>query len=204
MTLTVIPTHPTAEPSAEPQDVKGFELVNGQLVEKRMSRGSSRAGLTIGYLFECAARRCGGVEVHGSELGYRCFAPDPRGYRKPDVSVIRTDRLAGVPTDVGLMPVPADLVVEVLSPNDLAYRVSQKVRLYLDNGFRTVWVVDPSVRTVAVFTADAPGRVLRETDEIDAGDLLPGFRCKVADFFGAPAAPPAAGDAVAADPLPTT
>lgn len=175
----------TANPSGQP-DEKGFELVDGRLEEKPMSRESARVGSRIGFLFESAARQCGGVEVYNSELGYQCFAADPRGYRKPDVSVIRSDRLAGVPADVGLMPVPADLVVEVLSPNDLAYKVSRKVRLYLDNGFRVVWVADPGVRTVAVYTLDAPGRVLRETDEIDAGDLLPGFRCRVGELFAGP------------------
>ena len=93
------------------------------------------------------------------------------------MSVSRSDRLAGVPADIDLMPVPADLVVKVLSPDDLAYRVCRKIRLDLDNGFRAVCVADPDVRTVAVFTADPSGRALREADEIDAGDLLPGFRC---------------------------
>jgi Uma2 family endonuclease len=34
----------------------------------------------------------------------------------------------GIDPDRGYMPIPADLVVEVISPNDLSYKVVAKVR----------------------------------------------------------------------------
>jgi hypothetical protein len=49
-----------------------------------------------------------------------------------------------------------------------------------------VWVVDPGVRTVTVHTPDAPAEYSGR-DEVDAGDLLPAFRCRVGELFGAAA-----------------
>lgn len=173
-------------------DSIAYELVGCQLEERHVSRESSRVAAGVVTLLSNADRKAGEqVEVYGADLSYQCFAGDPKMVRRADASVIRRSRLAGVAADAGTTPIPADLAVEVLSPHDLASRVSRKVKLYLDNGFRVVWVVDPEVRTVAVYTADAPGRVLREGDEIDAGDLLPGFRLRVGDFFAPPASPTA-------------
>jgi Uma2 family endonuclease len=81
------------------------------------------------------------------------------------------------------MPIPADLVVEVLSPNDHIYDVNKKVELYLACGFRLVWVVDPEVRIVYVHRADGSVTKLHENDEITGEGALPGFRLKVAEFF---------------------
>jgi Uma2 family endonuclease len=186
--MTVIETGRVVTPDeflAMPDSI-GYELVAGKLVERHVSRESCRVAAEIITLFNNASRQSGRpVEVYTSELSYKCFEDDPEMFRRPDVSVIGKARLASVPQDARTMPIPADLVVEVLSPTDLAARVSRKVRLYLDNGFRMVWVVDPEVKMVAIHTPDAPGRILREGDEIDLGELLPAFRCRVAEFFAA-------------------
>jgi Uma2 family endonuclease len=44
-----------------------------------------------------------------------------------------------------------DLAVEVLSPGDRYGDVLEKVREYLDNGTRLVWVIDPGKRTAVVY-----------------------------------------------------
>lgn len=166
------------------EDSVGYDLVNGRLVGRNVSRESSRIGVKIASLLFAAAERSPGlVEIYGADLSYKCFAEDPDMLRRADASVIRAARLAGIEKDAGTMPIPADLAIEVLSPNDINYRVSRKVRLYLENDFLTVWVVDPAARSITIHTNDAPGRVLREQDEIDVGDLIPTFRCKVAEIF---------------------
>jgi len=184
--MTVIETNRrmTAEEFLALPNSVGFELVAGQLVERNVSRESSRVAGRIITLFNNASDQAGEpVEVYTSELSYKCFEDDPEMLRRADVSVISKSRLVSIPDDVGTMPIPADLVIEVLSPHDLAARVSRKVRLYLDNGFAKVWIVDPEVRMVAIHTPDAPGKILREEDEIDAGEILPSFRCRVKEFF---------------------
>ena len=103
--------------------------------------------------------------------------------RKGDASVVRRERLAGVDEDPGYMPVTADLIVEVVSPRDLSHGVSEKVALYLSNGFGLVWVVDATLRTVTVHRADAAPVTYRAQDEITAEPALAAFHCRVAEFF---------------------
>ena len=82
------------------------------------------------------------------------------------------------------MPIPADLVVEVVSPNDLSYEVVEKAQDYLSAGFPLVWVIHPNVCTVTVYRAGRTGPVvLGVDDEITAEPALTEFRCRVAAFF---------------------
>ena len=91
--------------------------------------------------------------------------------------------MARVDPDEGFMPIPPDLAVEVVSPNDLAYDVANKIEEYLKNGFSLIWIVYPSTRTVSIHRADGTVSLLHENDEISGESALPEFKCKVADFF---------------------
>ena len=125
-------------------------------------------------------------------LGYRCFADDPNKVRKPDVTVVRLDRLAALSDpDPDFMSIIPDLAVEVVSTNDTVYEVAEKVREYLTAGFPLVWVVDPKTRSVTVHPQGGRPSILTGDDDITAPNALPGFRCKVAEFFPAAAAAPA-------------
>jgi Uma2 family endonuclease len=46
-----------------------------------------------------------------------------------------------------------------------------------------MWVVDPEKRRVSIYSRGAPARWLSEGDTIDGADVLPEFRCQVAQFF---------------------
>src|SRR5262249_22122716 len=83
----------------------------------------------------------------------------------------------------GHLRIAPDLAVEVVSPNDLVYEVDAKVQEYLKAGTQRVWVINPEVRSVEVHRPDAPGTILREQDDLDGEDVLPGFRCRVGDLF---------------------
>jgi Uma2 family endonuclease len=164
-------------------DRNGYELVNGQLVERPVSKESSRIGATIVRLLGNAAHQTGEAEVYGADLGFQCFPNYPDHIRKPDASVIRRDSLAKVRGDPGYMPIPADLAVEVLSPNDLSRDVNEKIEEYLAAGFRLVWIVDPGTRLVAIHRADGSVTKLHADDEITGESALPSFRCRVGEFF---------------------
>jgi Uma2 family endonuclease len=83
----------------------------------------------------------------------------------------------------GFVEVPPDLVVEVISPSDMQNHAHRKVLYYLDHGVRAVWVVDPATETVMVYRSRQEIRVLAKDDEISAPDVLPGFSCRVGEFF---------------------
>ena len=165
------------------EDEAGIELVNGNVVEKPVSIESSEIEATIQRLLGNEAVKARDARVFGSSMGYRCFPDEPARFRKPDGSLVRADRLANVNPQDGFMPIPADLVVEVLSPNDLAYDVQEKVEDYLAHGFPLIWVVHPNTRSVMIYRATGAPSLLHHEDEITGEAALPTFRCKVAAFF---------------------
>ena len=117
-------------------------------------------------------------------MGYRCVqsAENPDQVRRPDVSVIRKERVDPLGR-VSFMPIPADLAVEVVLPLDVWYDVMGKVKEYVDAGFGAVWVVDPVVKSVQVFRPGVVPALFNECDTISVEPALPGVLLSVADFF---------------------
>ena len=182
MTLTVERIY-TPEELLGNSAIDGHELIEGHLRERPVSTQSSWvAGEILGLLRE-EAKRTREARVYPSDLGYRCFPDMPNTVRFADVSVIRAERDRQITDDPGYMPIPADLVVEVLSPNDVIKDVDEKVDQYLTAGFGTVWVVNPRRRHVHVYRPDGTVQLLSEHEEITAQTALPNFRCKVSAFF---------------------
>ena len=95
---------------------------------------------------------------------------------------MRPDRLPE--PEVGYFIGAPDLAVEVVSPNDRVKEVDDKAKMWLTAGTRAVWVVWPSTRSVVVYRAGQPPRVLTAKDTITGEEVLPGFECRVAEFFG--------------------
>lgn len=58
---------------------------------------------------------------------------------------------------------------------------------YLANSFRLIWTVYPNTRKVVVHRADRTTATFYAADQITGESALPGFACKVADFFAPPA-----------------
>jgi Uma2 family endonuclease len=100
------------------------------------------------------------------------------------VSFLRAERLpaGGVPS-AGFVAFSPDLAVEVLSPDQTAADMDERMADYFAAGTRLFWVVNPARRTVAVHSPTAPARWLREGDVLDGGDVIPGFSVPVADLF---------------------
>jgi Uma2 family endonuclease len=182
--------HPHSGPSADElsrlEHVAGVEFVNGQIVEKPVSAESSRIGSRINFLLRSHVEKTGKAEIYDSSLGYRCFAAEPERFRKPDVSIIHLDRLQSLEPDPGLMPIPADLVVEVISPGDIAADLEKKIEDYLNNGFNLIWIVYPNTKTVVIYRGDGTIAKLHAKDQIAGESALPGFTCNVAEFFAHP------------------
>jgi Uma2 family endonuclease len=76
-----------------------------------------------------------------------------------------------------------DLAVEILSPSNKAIEILDKVEDYLESGTRLVWVVEPRRRSVTVYRSRNEIRLLRENEELDGADVLPGFSIRVSDIF---------------------
>jgi Uma2 family endonuclease len=172
---------------------KGYELIDGELVEKPDMGAES--GVVLGEVFFVLRTFLGnhplGVAVTG-EAGYCCFPDRPGQVRKPDVSVILCDPAAfTVPR--GHFRVVPDLVVEVVSPHDTVYDTDEKVHDFLRAGTKLVWVVNPVLRAVLIHRADGTLTRLQDPAELTGEDVLPGFTTPLAAFLprGPAAQPPA-------------
>lgn len=163
-----------------------FELVDGQLQGKEMGAESDWISMKINRLLGSYTDANDSGDVFGPETGYRCFPDAPNVVRKPDGSFIAKGRLPGEEIPKGHVDIAPDLAIEVISPNDLYHEVDAKVHLYQDAGIRLIWVINPENRTVKVYTPDhAAYRELSLNDELDGGEVLPGFRCAVREVFPA-------------------
>jgi len=194
MTLAI--SSPVAPPPAQftpdellaMPDAVNYELVDGRLVERHMGLESSEVAVRVLLLLGPHVVGKGVGRLFGADAGYRCFPDDPAKVRTPDLSFIRTGRLPGERAPAGHCPIAPDLAVEVVSPNDLMYEVDDKVLEYLGAGVALVWVVNPRTRTVRVHRPResplGPISLLGGTDAIGGEDVIPGFSCPVAEFFG--------------------
>lgn len=159
-----------------------YELVNGQLVCTDMSGlAAIITAFLVGRLDAFVRSHKLGV-VMTSDGSYQCFAVERDRVRRPDLSFISKARMRPEYLE-GHIPIPPDLAVEVVSPNDLFYDVQQKVGEYLRAGVRLVWIVNPRTREVHVYRADGEFQLLKIDDALDGADVVPGFRCPLAEIF---------------------
>jgi Uma2 family endonuclease len=163
-----------------PEDGQKYELVDGQL---RVSPAGYRHGAVCVQLATLLnsfvkERRLG--YVVDSSTGFRL----PGGnVRLPDVSFVAKGRFTGERLPEGFSDVPPDLAVEVLSPGDRSRDILDKVGEYLEAGVRVVWVIDPRRRTAVVHRSLTEVQTLGPDDFLDGGDVVPGFRCRLADVI---------------------
>lgn len=106
--------------------------------------------------------------------------------RRPDVAFVSYPRWPDdqVPRAEAWDVVP-DLAVEVISPTNLAEEIDDKLTDYFAAGVRLVWVLFPVSGRLYVY--QSPERVtgLDRSDELNGGDVLPGFRLPIAALFEA-------------------
>jgi len=172
-----------------PDGGRGFELVDGEPKELNVSFLSSYvAGETHAILREhVKSRGLGWVSPEGTS--FRCFPDDDMRVRRADTAFHRLDRLTSEQARTeGHCPVVPDLVVEVVSPNDLADEVNEKRIEWLEAGAKLVWVVHPVQQTIHAYRADGSVVLFRRTDTLMADPVLPDFRVPVADLFRLPVA----------------
>ena len=172
----------TADELLRMPDGDRFELVDGELVERKMGSLAGWISNRVGSRFERYAEEHGGV-AFGEGGWFRCFPDDPERVRRPDACYIRAGRLSGDRIPAGHITIAPEVVVEVISPNDVYYEVEAKVEEYLDAGVPLVWLINPDNRSVRVFRAGQPVIQLRAHEELTGDDILPGFRCPVAELF---------------------
>ncbi|HEY2586355.1 MAG TPA: Uma2 family endonuclease [Tepidisphaeraceae bacterium] len=155
------------------------ELIDGTLVEKPIGFWEGLIGANIIALLAAYVNPRGLGAVSGADSTMRMKSGR---IRLPGVSFVAKARMPQ-----SLDPVPSlapDLAIEVLSEGNTDEEMRQKLAEYFQSGTRLAWIVDPGLRTVAVYiTPDGPPSIIPESGQLDGGDVLPGLTLRVADMF---------------------
>lgn len=120
MTVTTARSFFTPEDLLALPDAVNYELVDGQLVERKMGTRSSMIGTAIASILRNFVRARQRGHVAGADCGYQCFPDAPDKVRKPDVSFVARGRFPNDEPPDGHAKIDRDLAVEVISPDDLA------------------------------------------------------------------------------------
>ena len=151
------------------------ELVDGEVIE--LSTGVLLHDLVRDNILIALHRQGGGHAVAERE-----FRTTPSRVRRADAVWYAAGRIKFADLARSMSPVP-DLAVEVVSPNDRAVDIRQKVHEYLDAGVEAVWVIYLETREADVWNR---GRRAAEAgvDTLTA-DCLPGFALPIDAVFPA-------------------
>lgn len=158
-------------------------LVRGKVVEE-MPPGGRHGTVASEIVVRLHAWAASGSRGRvGVESGF-VLDRDPDVVRGPDVFYVAPEHVPNEGVPEAFWNVTPDLAVEVVSSSETAGDVREKVRDYLVAGTPLVWVVYPRTREVVVHTPDGLARTYGADATLEGFEILPGFRCDVADLFG--------------------
>jgi Uma2 family endonuclease len=126
-------------------------------------------------------RDFGGVST-GASAGYQM---SDGSVLSPDAAWVSPERWENhtQPSGEWILLCP-DFVVEIRSRSNNLAPLQVKMRLYLDNGARLGWLIDPSNRRVYVYRAgQEEPEILDDPKVVEGGDVLPGFTFQVARWI---------------------
>ncbi len=163
-----------------------YEVVNGRIVEKAVGAYECwLAAVIFGALDPYLKANPLGRAVQEMIFDLR---PAVDRERRPDVAFVSFQRWARdrrIPQTRSWAVTP-DLAVEIISLSNTADEVADKLEEYFKVGVRLVWVVYPRQFKVYAYASPTEVRVLALRDELDGGDVLPGFQMALRTLFEQP------------------
>jgi Uma2 family endonuclease len=169
----------------DPDAAKFYEVVDGQIVKNPPmgARESILASLLQGLMGPVA--RLGRL---GRVVTETLFLLDRtrKLKRRPDLAFVSIKRwsLKRVVPDTESWGVIPDLAVEVISKSNSANAVASKIEEYFQAGVRLVWVIYPATSKIYVYDSPTRVRIPEVGDELDGGEVIPGFSVPLSTLFG--------------------
>ncbi|GBE94298.1 Uma2 family endonuclease [Nostoc cycadae] len=150
---------------ALPQGDITYELVNGEAKPKMApKRFHSRLTLALTQLLTPWAKNRGEVGVEWAvtlKRKSRDWVP------VPDLLYVSYSRLNRDVIEDEACPIPPDLAIEIISPDQTFGEMSAKATDYLEAGVMRVWVVDAKAKTVTIFYPDAHPQTKAGEDSLE-------------------------------------
>ena len=184
MSAVVDPPKPlTAEEFAAMPELGRFtELVRGEVIDVPPPKSAHGRGcLNVGFALESHLRQHSLGRIVTNDSGV-ITEREPDTVRGADVAYYSFDRVPRGPLPEGYWPVP-DLVVEVMSPDDVFRDLMAKVDEYLAAGVLLVVVIDPDRQQAMLFRRGELGTLFGPADELVFPGVLPELRIPVGPLF---------------------
>ncbi|MEO8609545.1 MAG: Uma2 family endonuclease [Chloroflexota bacterium] len=160
-----------------------WEFIDGEVIEVPSNPLSSQIAALIIAALVVFVRPRGLGHVTGEAAGYKIEGRD----FSPDVAFVSKQRQSSLPYREQYNPVAPDLMVEVLSPSN---KTDKREREVIEDKIRVcayarilLWIVDPELRSVKVYTPGQPVRTIEFDGVLNGGDVLSGFELPVKDIF---------------------
>jgi Uma2 family endonuclease len=194
MTDVVVPKlgRPATEADllALPDEGRGFELIDGELVEKQSGAWHSRAQFNLREPLAPYNRRPGG----GDRPGGWWFLTEQLVHfgsgrtLRPDVAGWLRERLPMPPKDAdAVVETRPDWIAEIISPSNAGHDLVKKRRIYHQHGVPHYWIIDPRDETLTVLRWTPDGYLVvlgAERSERVRAEPFPAVEWLVGVLFG--------------------
>lgn len=163
-----------------PEGDVAYELVNGVAIPKMApQRFHSRTQKALLFILEAWGRDRGEVGIEWSVTLKRQgidWAP------VPDLLYVSNQRLPDDFVGDGPCPVPPELAVEIISPDQSFGEMTEKALDYLAARVLRVWIVDPKSKSITVFRPEAIPQIFRGDTQL-TDSLFPDLNLTAQDLF---------------------
>jgi Uma2 family endonuclease len=160
-----------------------YEIVDGRVVEKVMGTYETGIASLLTRVLGTFANDHRLGQVFG-EMLFRIDATKDLQHR-PDVAFVSHARWPfqrRAPKGPVWDMVP-DLAIEVISQSNSAFEVQKKIHAYFAAGASCVWVIYPEQAEIYIYSSPKQVQVLGSGQQLEGGDLIPGFSFPVTGLF---------------------
>jgi Uma2 family endonuclease len=113
------------------------------------------------------------------------FTLPDNALRSPDASWIAQTRWDALPEidQEGYASACPDFLVEILSKTDSRTMLEEKMEMWIANGARLAWMIDPFAAEIIIYRPEKASERLMRPDWIEADEVVPGFRLETSRLW---------------------
>jgi Uma2 family endonuclease len=125
------------------------------------------------------------------KYGGACFSSNAgftmrdKSVRSPNASWIDQARWDAIPEadQEGYVSACPDFLVEILSKTDSRSKLEEKMEMWIANGARLAWMIDPFATEILIYRPGKESERLLRPEWIEADTVVPGFRLETSRLW---------------------
>ncbi len=161
------------------QDDYKYEWHNG-IVEKTPRTMNRSQLLIVQRLTRLFLQTLAFKQMGELEREVKMFLPKANRSRIADLAFLTED---GVKEQDDIRPNISEFVIEIISKNDKANDIQEKLEEYFADGVKVVWHIFPKLNLVEVYTSPDSVTICRGATICSAAPVLPDFEIAAQDIF---------------------